>query len=196
MQITDYLIKKMQQRNIITDNIEIYTYGLNNGFTLIINVLTAILISYIVGHIDILFFLLISFVPLRSYCGGFHCKSRLICYFCSNIIVTLLLISQHFFYEHFVVFSIISFLSFIFLFFYKTKGNQVRVLDEIEIIHYTKIKRVILFLIIVGSIIMIVLRKPQYATTMESSIIVVALLILAENLRDNKLIHTSLLTIY
>ena len=65
MVITDYLVDKMIEKKIISENKEFYIYGLNNGFMIIANFLTALFLSYIVKKTDILLFFLISFIPLR-----------------------------------------------------------------------------------------------------------------------------------
>ena len=147
MAIADYLVDRMIEKNIISEDKEIYIYGLNNGFTILINFMTALFLSYIVRKTDILLFLLISFIPLRSYCGGIHCKSRFLCYIYSNIIITCLLVIQNFFCKNITIFLIISFANFIYLFCTKTDGNRVRSLDDYEIVRYTKIKRIILLII-------------------------------------------------
>ena len=151
MVIADYLIDRMMEKNIISkDDKEIYNYGLNNGFTVLINFITALFISYIVRKTDVLLFFLVSFIPLRSYCGGIHCRSRILCYIYSNIIITCLLVMQNFFYKNIIIFLVISFANFVYLFCIKTEGNQVRSLDNYEIVRYTRIKRIILLIIAFG----------------------------------------------
>ena len=59
MPIADYLVNKMIEKNIISEDKEIYIYGLNNGFTILINFITALFLSYIVQKTDILLFLLL-----------------------------------------------------------------------------------------------------------------------------------------
>lgn len=55
MVIADYLIDRMMKKNIISkDDKEIYNYGLNNGFTVLINFITALFLSYIVRKTDVL----------------------------------------------------------------------------------------------------------------------------------------------
>lgn len=147
MLITDYLIEKMEQNNIISEDKEIYIYGLNNGFTILINVLTAVMLSYVVQKETLLLFFLASFIPLRSYCGGIHCNSRLLCYIYSNMIITILLIAQDFLYLHIFIYLLITFVSIIYLFLQKTSGNNVRTLDNLEIVQYTRIKRIMLLIL-------------------------------------------------
>lgn len=177
MVITDYLVDQMIEKNIISEDKEIYIYGLNNGFTILINFITALFLSCIVQKTDILLFFLVSFIPLRSYCGGLHCKSRFLCYIYSNIIITCLLVIQNFFCKNITIFLIITFANFIYLFCTKTKGNQVRSLDDYEIIQYTKIKRITLLIIVFGGIILFLTEYFLYSTTFFTSINLSAILV-------------------
>lgn len=191
MAIADYLVDRMIEKNIISEDKEIYIYGLNNGFTILINFMTALFLSYIVRKTDILLFLLISFIPLRSYCGGIHCKSRFLCYIYSNIIITCLLVIQNFFCKNITIFLIISFANFIYLFCTKTDGNRVRSLDDYEIVRYTKIKRIILLIITFGGSILFLKNFFQYSTTVFSSINLSAILVVLEKIKNKKLFNTS-----
>ncbi len=187
MVIADYLIDRMMEKNIISkDDKEIYNYGLNNGFTVLINFITALFLSYIVRKTDVLLFFLVSFIPLRSYCGGIHCKSRYLCYIYSNIIITSLLVIQNYFYENIVIFLVISFVNFLYLFCTKTKGNQVRSLDDYEIIQYTKIKRIILLIIVCVGIILFLTEYFLYSTTFFTSINLSAILVVFEKMKNKK----------
>ena len=174
MVITDYLVDKMIEKKIISENKEFYIYGLNNGFMIIANFLTALFLSYIVKKTDILLFFLISFIPLRSYCGGF------LCYVISNIIIVILLVSQPFFYKNIVILIIISFANFIYLFFTQTEGNQTRCLENFEIIQYTKIKRVALLVILFIGIVLFFTKYFLYSTTLFTSIDLAAILVILE----------------
>lgn len=189
MSVADYLVNKMIEKNIISEDTEIYIYGLNNGFTILLNFITALFLSYIVKKTDILLLLLISFIPLRSYCGGIHCSSRFLCYIYSNIIITFLLVIQNFFCKNITIFLIISFANFIYLFFTKTEGNRVRLLDEDEIVRFTKTKRFILLIIAFGGSILFLTEIFSYSTTVFTSVNLSAILVVLEKIQ--KIFNTS-----
>lgn len=191
MAIANYLVDRMIEKNIISEDKEIYIYGLNNGFMILINFITALFLSYIVQKTDILLLFLVSFMPLRSYCGGIHCKSRILCYIYSNIIITCLLVIQNFFCKNIIIFLVISFAYFLYLFCIKTEGNQVRSLDNYEIVRYTKIKRIILLIIAFGGSILFLTNFFQYSTTVFSSINLSAILVVLEKIKNKKLFNTS-----
>lgn len=186
MIITDYLVNKMTEDKIIEEDKDLYIYGLNNGFAIIINIITSIFLAIVVQKVDILLFLLFSFVPLRSYCGGIHCKSRILCYFYSNIIITILLLMQDKFYDNIYFYAIITLISSLFIFTTKTKGNSTRYLDDIEIKYYTHLKRIILFIILVIVIFFVLINKIQYVTTLMTSINLAATLVVLEYIKNKK----------
>ena len=109
MSVADYLVNKMLQKNIVVDDKEIYIYGLNNGIMILINFMTTFFLSFMMQKTFILLFFLVSFIPLRSYCGGIHCKSRILCYLFSNVIILLLLNIQNLFCNNIIIFLLIYF---------------------------------------------------------------------------------------
>lgn len=64
----------------------IYEYGLKNGIILIGNLLTILLIGVVTGYLEITFIFMMSYVPLRTYAGGYHAKGPVRCYIISVVI--------------------------------------------------------------------------------------------------------------
>ena len=90
----DKLIHKLVEVNISKGKIsneeaEIFTYG----YRLLVEKILIFLISIFVAALCDAFFeivlLYISFVPLRTYCGGYHAKSSLACMILSGVFLTL-----------------------------------------------------------------------------------------------------------
>lgn len=88
MKIVTVLSERMAEKEIIKqEDISIYQYGIENGIILSLNMLTAVSIGLVTGRlIEILAFLL-AFISLRSFSGGFHLESKVMCYICSNLIL-------------------------------------------------------------------------------------------------------------
>ena len=64
--INKYLTEKMIDYHIIEpEDIEIYTYGLTNGFIIIANILTTLLFACLIEKIDIAIIMLLSFIRKR-----------------------------------------------------------------------------------------------------------------------------------
>ena len=54
MSVSDYLVNKMLQKNIVVDDKEIYIYGLNNGIMILINFMTTFFLSFMMQKTFIL----------------------------------------------------------------------------------------------------------------------------------------------
>lgn len=84
----DYLVEKQVCLGIIQDiNISIYRYGYVLMLEGSINIFISILLGLLLGKIKncLLFFLF--FVPLRSFCGGYHAKKTWQCVVLSNLVL-------------------------------------------------------------------------------------------------------------
>lgn len=76
----------MIEKNVIsTEDRQIYSYGLYQSFLLAINVVSSILLGMVFGIFVQSALLITCYIPLRSYSGGYHCKTPLRCYLFSII---------------------------------------------------------------------------------------------------------------
>jgi len=75
---------------------EVYSFGLKNGFIILLNLVITLLIGFILRMpLESLLFLLV-FIPLRSCAGGIHASNNVRCMILSVIAVVLLLITANF----------------------------------------------------------------------------------------------------
>ncbi len=82
--IVSWQIKK----NILTsDNRSLYQYAYEVLFNQIVNVLIAILIAIVMHAPITVFIFLASYMPLRSYCGGYHARTHGGCTIVSALLV-------------------------------------------------------------------------------------------------------------
>ena len=92
MKMVDRLVVKLIADGAIEEeDKEIYEYGFTQGITMIVNILCTILIGICMNMLaeDIIF--MITYIPLRSYAGGFHAKTKFRCFIYSNLLVVLVL---------------------------------------------------------------------------------------------------------
>ncbi|PXV95626.1 accessory gene regulator B [Lachnotalea glycerini] len=83
---------------ISKEDICIYKYGYTLMLEMLINLLIAILIGYFLGELPVVLFFLTCFIPLRSYCGGYHAPKAWLCIILSNtIILSITLIFKYFY---------------------------------------------------------------------------------------------------
>jgi accessory gene regulator B len=100
-----------QQNRFSAEDKEIYRYGIQQGLNIALNILTTIIIGILCGMVYPSILFLFCYMPLRSFCGGYHAKTHLRCYIYSILTITcILLVAKHFtfstiVYEIFVILS-------------------------------------------------------------------------------------------
>lgn len=87
--VAEMLVGKMLAHSLIdSSDAKIYEYGIKNLIYIAINLLWATVFAVYFGKCIELLVFLFTFIILRSYAGGLHCK-RKFCLILSNIIVLL-----------------------------------------------------------------------------------------------------------
>ncbi len=88
--IVDALVNKQSQNHIITDEDEkIYRYGYILLCEVALNLVIALVIGIVYSKIKIIMFFLGMYIPLRSFCGGWHADKIWKCTVISNAILLL-----------------------------------------------------------------------------------------------------------
>lgn len=88
IKLVDMFIEKEICKN---EDKEIIIHGLISGIELIFNIVTTIILGFIFGLVIESLVFLISFSFIRTYSGGYHCKSAINCYLFSSMVVVLVL---------------------------------------------------------------------------------------------------------
>lgn len=66
------------------EDAELYQYGFWSGFLLLVNVLVSVILLALTGRMESGLLYLILLICLRSYTGGYHSDSALLCFFLSQ----------------------------------------------------------------------------------------------------------------
>lgn len=181
MRCVELLTQKMITLNIIKDeDRNIYQYGIENGITILANIITSFLIGIFTKKLDLVLVFLLSFISLRIYAGGFHLEKKLTCYIYSNLILIVPLYGYEAYYQLFS--NIYAFILLCFIFLIITILSPVesrrRRYDSIE----KKIfkKRSILILIVQSVIYLLLIQMgaSRYAYIILVSLFIVAILLL------------------
>ncbi|MGB4438355.1 MAG: accessory gene regulator B family protein [Sedimentibacter sp.] len=86
--ISEKIVILMVQNLIIAaEDKELYVYGFHQGFILLANILTAILIGFLFNRETEIIIFLAAYIPLRSNAGGYHAKTSFGCYIFSIIMI-------------------------------------------------------------------------------------------------------------
>ena len=77
-----------------SNEIELYIFGINQGLNMLLNIATALFIGILFGEVFRAFLFMFSYIPLRSYAGGYHAKTPIRCYLLSLIMLIIVLIGM------------------------------------------------------------------------------------------------------
>lgn len=133
--ITNYLICK---KVIKDDGREIYQYGFEQVFSSLLNIATMLLLGIILGKIYQSLVLILSFMALRSYSGGYHANTPLQCYLLTVMSISAALSIMKFItIDRFICLGLLV-LSSVVILLLSPIGTANKPLDEIEKIIYRK----------------------------------------------------------
>lgn len=133
--ITNYLICK---KVIKDDDREIYQYGFEQVFSSLLNIATMLLLGIILGKIYQSLVLILSFMALRSYSGGYHANTPLHCYLLTVMSISATLSIMKFItIDRFICLGLLI-LSSVVILLLSPIGSKNKPLDEIEKIIYRK----------------------------------------------------------
>ena len=133
--ITNYLICK---KVIKDDDREIYQYGFEQVFSSLLNIATMLLLGIILGKIYQSLVLILSFMALRSYSGGYHANTPLHCYLLTVMSISAALSIMKFItIDRFICWGLLV-LSSVVILLLSPIGSKNKPLDEIEKIIYRK----------------------------------------------------------
>lgn len=133
----------VQNAVISSEEKELFIFGLQQGLIMILNVITSILIGYLFGMVWQSIVFMITYIPLRSYVGGYHARTQLRCYLFSIVLMSLVLWGIKLIPWTSFICVIVSILIGIIIFIFAPRADENKPLDEIETIVFRKRARVI-----------------------------------------------------
>lgn len=95
--LVDKFIKKQLAENTISkEDVSIYRYGYILVCEVLINIIIAAIIGVISGDWLLITIFLTIYIPLRSFCGGWHADKLWKCTIYSNLIIVLMIVSDEY----------------------------------------------------------------------------------------------------
>lgn len=86
--------KQLEENTISAEDINIYRYGYILVCEVFVNIITAAIIAGISGEWLLVTLFLVMYIPLRSFCGGWHADKFWKCTIYSNVIIVIMLMSK------------------------------------------------------------------------------------------------------
>ena len=125
-------------KKIKSEDRELYQYGIEQGIMILLNMITALVIGLIFHCLFYVVIFSAAFIPLRTYSGGFHAKTSLMCYVLSvlTLVVFCILIKVLCFPN--ILWIIISIMCSIIILVLSPVETENKPLDKMEVKVYRK----------------------------------------------------------
>jgi len=165
--VTDELVSN---KIIAPEDRELYTYGLQQGALMLLNILTILFVGRMFGMLWQSVVFMITYIPLRTYAGGYHARTQLGCYISSVVlIVAMLLVIKFIPWTNFILITI-SIISGLIIYILSPVEDSNKPLDSTEVKVYGKKARMILGFEFGVLILMIVFGENSVAECLSVSL--------------------------
>lgn len=169
--------------NLVRSNVikeedaEIYIYGINQILVSVLNVSSALIIGLILDMFPESLIFMATYIPLRSFAGGYHAKTPVRCYFTSLILIFVVLLFCKYVPFNLLLYGGMLLVSLVAIAFLCPVQDNNKPLDTVERKRYKKIAIVIL-LIEACAWLLLVFVVHQYEKIAVMSIFVEAIMLL------------------
>lgn len=83
--VTSIIEMQLRIGTIQKDDIKVYQYGYTLLIEVFLNIVLSCIVSTLLGRFQECIFFMCVFIPLRSFCGGYHAKKAWKCIVLSNV---------------------------------------------------------------------------------------------------------------
>ena len=137
--IASQIADQLEASGIIkSEDKSLYTYGLQQGLIILLNITTTIILGCIFGKVVQAIMFTVLYMPLRRFAGGYHAKTPMRCYIYSTLLVAVILILSQYLEQHFWMLIILSVLSAVAIALFSPVEDQHKPLDDTEQWMYRK----------------------------------------------------------
>ena len=187
IKIASQIADRLEEVGIIdSENKSLYSYGLRQGFTIILNLTTTIVLGCIFDKILQAILFTALYMPLRRFAGGYHAKTAMRCYINSTLLITLVLLLSQFLEPHFWILIILSVLSSVTVALLSPVEDSHKPLDDTERSVYRK-KAIITLCLELSIVLLSVLNNVNSLLVIATlNLLVVSLLQIAGKFKNMK----------
>lgn len=185
--ISDKITDSLINNGVITfQDKDLYTYGLKQGFIMILNIITTILIGALFGMVWQSFVFLLAYIPLRTYAGGYHAKTQLRCYLSSVVIMSAALLGIKLMPLSSFICLMITLIAGGVIFFLAPVEDGNKPLDQTECMVFKRRTRIILFFDIGTLQLMMVLGQQQLSACILMVLIVLSIMLVLGKIKEGR----------
>lgn len=163
---------------ISSDDVPLYEYAVYSLIFNLIPIGLAVVIGAVLHMIPEGLLMVMPFILIRKFSGGFHLKSSASCFISSTLFLTLamLLVRYVIAGSHFVIFTAAAALSLLLIFFLSPIDSDSRKLSAGEIRAFRRIARVIASAMFLIYITLLLFHAPRFAMPVGGGIVITAVL--------------------
>jgi accessory gene regulator B len=183
----DKLADQLIDNNTITyEDKELYTYGLQQGLVILLNVLTTIMIGFIFRMVWQSIAFMVAYIPLRSYAGGYHARTQTRCYLLSVMLNSVVLLAIRFIpWTNYIIIGI-GFVAGVIIYLLAPVEDSNKPLDKVEVTVYKKLTKIILSAELVILMITTIFNFKQLASCLTISLFLLSGMLVLGKLRTCK----------
>lgn len=173
--ITSYMVNN---RIIPAEDSAIYEYGLQQGFILLLNIITMLLLG-LLNHMlleSILF--IFAYCPLRTFAGGFHARTQLRCYLGGIALTQTVLLAIRFIPQQLPILLLLAAFAFVTIFVLAPVADSNKPLTVKETQVFRQKAHRLLFVVLMVAAILLLLHYMQAAAAIIISLDALSIMLL------------------
>ena len=188
--LSEQMTRSLENKGTIqSENRELYRYGFEQGFIMLLNLVTTLVIGLLFGKVLQLCLFMAAYIPLRSYAGGYHAKTPFRCYLLSIIILTAVTLCMKYLVLDNIVYYLMIVISGAVILLLSPVEDKNKPLDEKEIQVYKKRTVAILIFEMILFIVMNFLNLQMFSVSICYAMVMLGILLilgLIKNIISNK----------
>lgn len=186
--ISEKLTVSLVESSIIdSEDEELYQYGILQGFRIILNLVSALIIGLAFGKLPEIVLFMTAYIPLRSYAGGFHAKTPLRCYVLSVAMLCVISMGLQKIIFSDTILYIISFAAAAVVLIVSPIEDKNKPLDADEIRVFKKRARMILAVEFLLCIVLGLVKFRSMFTVMVYELVCMSIMLLAGTFKNSRL---------
>lgn len=185
--VSEKIVKSLITIGVVpSDDKDLYQYGIRHGILMVINVLTIILIGFILGMVWQSIVFILAYIPVRTYSGGYHASTELKCYLFSVALIFVVLIGIKLIPWNAYICSIVTLCALMIIIRLAPVEDLNKPLEQKEKAVYKRRARIILVLLIGLALLFWLVGSTQIAISIIMAIGVAAVMLVLGIIKNSK----------
>ncbi|WP_369695505.1 accessory gene regulator ArgB-like protein [Alkalibaculum bacchi] len=165
---------------------DLYTYGLEQGTLMVLNIATTIVIGIVLRMVWQSILLTLVYIPLRTYAGGYHARTQFRCYIFSIGTMSITLLGIKLIPWTSIICLMVALCAGSIVFLFAPVEDSNKPLDRKEIAIYRKKTRVLLSVLFAGALILWLLGQNQISICITVAVALCAVMLVLGKVKNIK----------